>query len=120
MNRLALPLVVVGATAITGIFMTFDIAIWARIPVVLTFAIVVPGLGWASRLRLSDAGDALLLAVTISVCSLVVIGESMALLRLWSVERGFLVLAAIALLGVAVPRRKMTTAQADAAMELPE
>jgi hypothetical protein len=48
-------------------------------------------------------GDTLLLAITISVCLLVVVGESMALLRLWSVPGGFLVLAAIALLGVALP-----------------
>jgi hypothetical protein len=114
MKRLALSLVVVVATAVTGVLVTFDMATSARIPVVVAFAVVVPGLGWAWRLRLSDTGDTLLLAVTISVCSLVVIGEGMALLRLWSVERGFLVLAAVALLGVAIPRRGRSARQVDA------
>lgn len=102
MQRLKLPAVVV-AMALTAAFVIFDVTGWARIPVVLGFALVVPGLGWAWRLRLADAGDTLLTAVTISVCLLVGVGEGMALLRLWSVEGGFFVLAVVAVAGVALP-----------------
>lgn len=104
MQRLTLSILIVIATALTTATVVFDAMSWIRIPVVLAFAVVVPGLGWAWRLRLSDAGDTLLVAVTISIGLLVVIGEGMALLRLWSVQGGFLVLAAIALLGIALPR----------------
>jgi hypothetical protein len=103
MNRIS-PLVVVVATAVTGALVLLDVNTPARIPLVLAFALTVPGLGWASRMRLPDTGDALLLAVTISVCLLVIVGEGMALLGIWSVEGGFLVLAAVALLGVGLPR----------------
>lgn len=104
MHRLALLIPVVIATALTTALVIFGADSWIRIPVVLAFAVVVPGLGWAWRLRLADPGDTLLVAVTISIGLLVVIGEGMALLRLWSVQGGFLVLATIALLGVALPR----------------
>jgi hypothetical protein len=105
MRRLALSFVVVVATALTTAFVVFGATSPARLPAVLAFAVVVPGLGWASRLRLADAADTLSIAITISLCLLVVVGEGMALLRLWSVERGFLVLAAVAVLGVTLPRR---------------
>lgn len=117
MKRLALPLVVGVATAIAGALVIFDVATWARIPAVLAFAVVVPGLGWAWRLRLSDTGDALLLAVTISACLLAIVGEGMALLRLWSVQGGFLVLAAIALIGVAVAQKGGRATQVSATTE---
>jgi hypothetical protein len=101
MNRPpVLPLVVVVATVVGGALVLLDVA---RIAVLLAFAVAVPGLGWAWRLGLPDKGDTLLLAITISVCLLVVVGEGMALLRLWSVQGGFLVLAAIAVLGVVLP-----------------
>ena len=106
MQRLALPIVVVVATALTAAFVVFDATSPARIPLVLSFSLVVPGLGWAGRLRQADVGDTLLTAVTISVCLLVVVGEGMALLRLWSVQGGFLVLAAVALVGVALPGQR--------------
>jgi hypothetical protein len=105
MQRLALSIVVVMATALTAAFAVYGATSPAKIPVALVFSVVVPGLGWAWRLRLADAGDTLLTAVTISICLLVVVGEGMALLRLWSVEGGFLVLAAVALLGVALPHK---------------
>jgi len=105
MNRISLLLVIV-ATAFTGALVLLDVNTPARIPLVLAFALTAPGLGWASRMHLPDTADTLLLAVTISVCLLVIVGEGMALLRLWSVEMGFLVLAAIALLGVGLPRRR--------------
>ncbi|MEV1288765.1 hypothetical protein [Micromonospora sp. NPDC049679] len=101
---LASSIVVGVATALTAAFVLFGATSPARIPVVLAFSLVVPGLGWARRLRLSDAGDTVLAAVTISICLLVVVGEGMALLRLWSVPGGFLLLAAVALLGVVPPR----------------
>jgi hypothetical protein len=101
MNRLSPQLVVVVATVVASGLVLPEVVTPARIPLLLVFAVAIPGLGWAWRLRLPDTGDALLLAITISVCLLVVVGEGMALLRVWSVKGAFLVLAAIAVLGVA-------------------
>jgi hypothetical protein len=115
MRRRALSILILIATALTTGLVVFGATSWIRIPIVLAFAVVVPGLGWASRLRLADAGDTLLVAVTISIALLVVVGESMALLRLWSVQGGFLVLAAIALLGITLPRHGQHLPHADSA-----
>lgn len=113
MQRRALSILIAIATALTAAVVVFDAASWIRIPVVLAFAVVVPGSGWAWRLRLPDAGDTLLLAVTVSIGLLVVVGEGMALLRLWSVQGGFLVLAAIAFLGITLPRRGQRLPHSD-------
>jgi hypothetical protein len=105
MDRRSLRLLVIATTALTAALLLVDDSTPARILVALAFALVMPGLGWAERLRLRDRGDTLLLAVTMSVCLLVLVGEGMALLRVWSVPGAFVVLAAIALLGVGLPER---------------
>jgi hypothetical protein len=97
--------VVLAATTLTAALLFINDTTPARIPVALVFALVIPGLGWACRLRQRDLGDTLLLAVTISVCLLVLVGEGMALLRLWSVTGGFLILAVIGVFGACLPQR---------------
>jgi hypothetical protein len=104
MGRNSLRAVVLAATTLTAALLFINDTTPARLPVALAFALVIPGLGWACRLRLRDRGDTLLFAVTISICLLVLVGEGMALLRLWSVTGGFLILAAIGALGVCLPQ----------------
>lgn len=123
MNRLAVTLVVLISTAVAGGLVLPDVDTWVRIPAVLAFALIVPGLGWAARMRLEDVGDTLLAAVTISVSLLVVVGEGMALAHRWSITDGFLVLAAAALLGIALPhgagRHVTSTGPADGQQRQP-
>jgi hypothetical protein len=114
MTRSFPTLLVAVTTGVSEALVVFDIDTPVRAPILLAFALVIPGLGWAWRLRLSDRGDTLLLAVAISVCVLVVVGEGMALLRLWSFKGGFLLLAVIALLGVTVAPSRASRGDADA------
>lgn len=106
MKRSTVPSIVLLATAGTSVLVLLDINTAVRVPTVLVFAATIPGLGWAWRTRLPDPADKLLVAVTISVSLLVTVGEGMALLRMWSLPGGFLLLAVTALLGVAIPQRQ--------------
>jgi len=105
-KRSTVPSIVLLATAATSVLVLFDINTAVRVPVVLVFLATIPGLGWAWRTHLPDPADKLLIAVTISVSLLVTVGEGMALLRVWSLTTGFLVLAVTGLLGIALPQRQ--------------
>jgi hypothetical protein len=78
----------------------------ARGPVLLAYAVAVPGFGWAQRLGLRDRADRLVVGVSLSVCFVVVVGQAMALLDMWSLSGGFLALAGAALAGVLLPSHR--------------
>jgi hypothetical protein len=100
-RRPAFPVLFVAATTLAaGVCLLTGAPAPVRVPAVLLFALVAPGLGWAARARPGDRADVLTLAIVLSVCLLVLVGETMALLRIWSLGGGFLVLAAAALLGL--------------------
>ena len=74
-------------------------------PSVATAAcLLLPGLGWAGKLRLEDAGDRLALAVAISICALTVVGTTMVVLGRWSTPLGLVALAVVGAVG-ALPAR---------------
>jgi hypothetical protein len=109
-------LFVVATTLAAGVCLLTGAPEPVRAPALLTFALVAPGLGWAVRARPGDRAEVLTLAIVLSVCLLVLVGETMALLRIWSLRGGFLVLAAAALLGLVPltgPRRLWRRARAD-------
>jgi hypothetical protein len=62
--------------------------------------LLFPGLGWAGKLRLEDAGDRLALAIAISICALTVVGTIMVVLGSWSTPLGLAVLAAVGAIGI--------------------
>ena len=62
--------------------------------------LLLPGLGWAGKLRLEDAGDRLALAIAISICALTVVGTIMVVLGSWSTPLGLAVLAAVGAIGI--------------------
>jgi len=61
--------------------------------------LLLPGLGWARRSQLRDAGDRLALAIAISISAVTVIGTIMAITGLWSASVGFIALLAVAVAG---------------------
>lgn len=73
--------------------------------------LLLPGLGWARRSRVRDAGDRLALAIAISICALTVIGTAMAVAGRWSTPAGAVALAAVAAAGF-IPHRALTAVHA--------
>ena len=61
--------------------------------------VLLPGLGWARRSQLRDAGDRLALAIGISMSVVTLIGATMAVTGLWSVSAGLIALLAVAVAG---------------------
>jgi hypothetical protein len=76
----------------------------ARMAGALAICLLLPGLGWARKMQLSDLGDTLALATVLSICMTVAVGTTMVLSRSWSVGWGLASLAGLALAGF-VPAR---------------
>ena len=70
-----------------------------RMTAALAGCLVLPGLGWARRLRLRDLGDTIALTVVLSLSITAVVATGMAVTRTWSPVGGLAVLAGIAVLG---------------------
>jgi len=62
--------------------------------------LVLPGLGWAGRLHLEDAGDRLALAIAISICALTVVGTTMVVLGRWSTPMALAALVVVGAIGI--------------------
>jgi hypothetical protein len=62
--------------------------------------LLLPGLGWAGKLHLEDAGDRLALAIAISICALTVVGTTMVVLGRWSTPLGLVALAVVGAIGI--------------------
>jgi len=103
MTTRTFSLAIAASTLAAAVVVVADPGAPLRVPVVLAWALIVPGLAWAPRLRLGDAGDTLIAGVVISICLLAAAAETMALLAAWSPMRAFVVLAGVALLGALFP-----------------
>ena len=70
-----------------------------RLVAALAACLVLPGLGWARRLRLKDLGDTIALTVVLSLSLTAVVATGMAVTRSWSPIAGLAILAAVSALG---------------------
>jgi hypothetical protein len=77
-----------------------------RLAAALALCVLLPGWGWARRLRPADRGDTLALAVALSLCATVAVSTAMVLADRWSWTVGAACLAGIAGLGF-VPARRL-------------
>jgi hypothetical protein len=95
-----LVVAVAGAMSIGAILLvaTGRIGI-LRLVVVAAACLLLPGLGWAFRLGLRDAGDKFALAIGISICAITLIGTTMAVTGKWSTGGGAIALLAVAITG---------------------
>jgi hypothetical protein len=75
-----------------------------RLGVVTAACLLLPGLGWARRSHVRDAGDTLALAIGVSICAMAVIGTTMAVAGRWSTPVAVVALLAVAAAGF-VPHR---------------
>jgi hypothetical protein len=82
-----------------------------RLGIVAAACLLLPGLGWAWKLRLGDTVDRLALAIAISICALTVVGTTMAVLGRWSTPLGLVALTAVGAIGF-LPRRLLAPVSA--------
>jgi hypothetical protein len=73
--------------------------------------LLLPGLGWAGKSHLEDAGDRLALAIAISICALTVVGTTMVVLGRWSTPLGLVALAVVGAIGI-LPSRLLKNVSA--------
>ena len=76
----------------------------ARMAFALAACLLLPGLGWARKMRFGDLGDTLAVAIALSICATVAVGTTMAVSDSWSLGWGLAALGAITLAGF-VPGR---------------
>lgn len=101
---------IAAAAVLLVIASEFD---WVRMVCAALFCLVVPGYGWARRMRLKDRGDTLALTAVFSICATVGVGTALAVSGWWSPPAGFAMLVLIALggfvpLDCAVAKRRQT------------
>ncbi|HEY5784394.1 MAG TPA: hypothetical protein VIT65_06435 [Microlunatus sp.] len=70
-----------------------------RMVAALAACLVLPGLGWARRLRLKDLGDTIALTVVLGLSLTAVVATGMAVTGTWSPVAGLAILAAVTVLG---------------------
>jgi hypothetical protein len=88
----------------------------ARVAFAVASCLLLPGLGWARKMRFGDLGDTLALAIVLSICTTVAVGTTMAVSDSWSLGWGLAALGGIALAGF-VPGRLLLD-RAGAAVRL--
>jgi hypothetical protein len=103
-----------GALLVVGLLATNLPA--ARVAFALAVCLLLPGFGWARKMRFGDVGDTVAMAIVLSICTTVAVGTAMAVSGSWSPEWGLAVLAGIGLAGF-VPAR-LLAARAGAAVRL--
>jgi hypothetical protein len=89
---------------VVGVLVVVEAPTVLRVPVVLTWLLVAPGIGWASRLRLRDSGETLATAIAVSIASVAIIGGGTAMLGWWDPVIVFVLLAAVSVLGIPASR----------------
>jgi hypothetical protein len=80
-----------------------------RLAVALLLCLLVPGLGWAQKLRTADLGDTVALGVALSLCATTAVATTMAVTAHWSTPAGMAALAAITVLGFLPLRRVLAS-----------
>lgn len=95
--------VVLGSTHLTALLVALDAPAPLRVPAVLVWTLLVPGLPWARLLGLGDRADVLTVAVALSLAAAAVVGGLLALAGAWDAAAAFRLLAAVAVVGVVLP-----------------
>ena len=73
---------ILGAALLTVLALTIPDGV--RVGLAVVGCLLLPGLGWALKMRFSDLGDPVALAVVLSICSTVAVGTAMAVSGGWS------------------------------------
>lgn len=70
-----------------------------RMLAALVVCLLLPGAGWARRMRLRDGGDTLALSVVLSICATAAVATLMAVTRHWSPAAGLVILLGVGAAG---------------------
>jgi hypothetical protein len=100
---------VAGPATVAAMALALALALDApavRMIAALAVCLVLPGLGWARRLRLKDLGDTIAMTVVLSLALTAVVATAMTVTRTWSPSAGLAILAVVSVLGF-VPVRAL-------------
>lgn len=98
MSRRTIALGLLAAAASAAVLVATDPAT-ARVALAAAGCLLLPGLGWARKMRFGDLGDTVALALVLSICTTVAVGTAMAVAGAWSLGGGLAALALVALGG---------------------
>src|ERR687893_247655 len=117
MRRRSRVLAAVGGTLLVVGLMATGLPA-ARMAFALAICLLLPGFGWARKMRLADLGDTVALAIVLSMCVTVVVGTAMVVSG-FSPEWGLAALAGVALAGFMPARLLLHRASAAVQLRMP-
>ena len=102
MNRRQIPYLVITLTIATALVVLLESSPLLRIPVMLGFLLLAPGMAFVPLLRLPQRGYEFTLGVALSLLLEALTATVMVELRVWSVELNLEILGSLTLIGCAL------------------
>ena len=102
MNRRQIPYLVIALTIATALVVLLESSPLLRIPVMLGFLLLAPGMAFVPLLRLPQRGYEFTLGVALSLLLEALTATVMVELRVWSVELNLEILGSLTLIGCAL------------------
>ena len=102
MNRRQIPYLVIALTIATALVVLLESSPLLRIPVMLGFLLLGPGMAFVPLLRLPQRGYEFTLGVALSLLLEALTATVMVELRVWSVELNLEILGSLTLIGCAL------------------
>ena len=102
MNRRQIPYLVIALTIATALVVLLESSPLLRIPVMLGFLLLGPGMAFVPLLRLPQRGYEFTLGVALSLLLEALTATVLVELRVWSVELNLEILGSLTLIGCAL------------------
>ena len=102
MNRRQIPYLVIALTIATALVVLLESSPLLRIPVMLGFLLLAPGMAFVPLLRLPQRGYEFTLGVALSLLLEALTATVLVELRVWSVELNLEILGSLTLIGCAL------------------
>jgi hypothetical protein len=102
MNRRQIPYLVIALTLLTALVVLLEAPAAIRIPIMLGFLFLAPGMAFVPLLRLPQKGYEFTLGVALSLLLEALTAAVMVELRVWSVELNLEILGSLTLIGCAL------------------
>ena len=102
MNRRQVPYLVIALTILTAMVVLLEAPAVIRIPVMLGFLFLAPGMAFMPLLRLPQRGYEFTLGVALSLIFEALLTTVMVELRVWSLELSLELLGSLSLIGCAL------------------
>jgi hypothetical protein len=99
MNRRQIPYLVIALVIATGLVIWLEAAPILRVPVVLGFLFLAPGMAFVPLLRLPQKGYELTLGIALSLLLEALFATVLVELRVWSLELNLELLGSLSVIG---------------------